>query len=72
LEWAWRFDRTMWETPVKEFADAAVRMEVRLHPVKLFGVVPGVRWLGLPPWLVGYLLLTAFCSALLKRWWRVS
>lgn len=72
LEWAWKFDRTMWETPVKEFEDAAVRMEVRLRPVKLFGVVPGVRWLGLPPWLVGYLLLTALCTALLKRWWRVS
>ncbi len=72
LEWAWKFDRTIWETPVKEFADAAVRMEVRLHPVKLFGLVPGVRWLGLPPWLVGYLLLTLLLVAALKRLWKVS
>jgi hypothetical protein len=43
--------------------------EVRLRPIKLFGVVPGLdaaqvpwlrnaSWLALPPWIVAYLLIT--------------
>ena len=72
FEWPWRFDRTSWETPEKVFEGSGVRMDVALRPVKLLGVVPGVRWLGLPPWLVGYLLLTVPFTVLLKRWWKVS
>ncbi len=41
-------------------------LEVRMRPVKLFGVVPGFGEF-LPPWLVGYLLVTVAALPLLKR-----
>jgi hypothetical protein len=72
FEWNWRFTRIRFEPLTKKFSDGAAQIEIVLRPVKLFGVVPGLRWLGLPPWLVGYLLLTMLFVTLLKRWWKVS
>lgn len=43
--------------------------QVRMEQVKLFGLVPGV--LGLPPWLVAYLLIVVPFYFVLKRVWRV-
>ncbi len=44
---------------------------VRLRPVRLFGVLPGVRQLCLAPWLVAYLVLTIPFTFLIKRVFRI-
>lgn len=72
FDWIWRHDGGAMDPPVKEFKADGVRMEVALSPVRLFGAVPGLPWLGLPAWLVGYLMLTLLFVAALKRWWKVS
>ena len=43
--------------------------EVRMEQVKLFGLVPGL--LGLPPWLVAYLLFVVPFYFVLKWVWRI-
>ena len=40
-------------------------------PLRLFGVVPGLPWLALPPWLVAYLLITLPAASLCKRFLRI-
>lgn len=45
----------MYEPP--RVAHDGFATEVRLRPVKLFGVVPGLPWVGLAPWLVAYILV---------------
>lgn len=39
-------------------AEGAIQTELGLQPRRLFGLVPGVPALGMPAWLVGYLVLT--------------
>jgi uncharacterized membrane protein (DUF106 family) len=45
--------------------------EVKLRPVKLFGIVPGIAALLLPPWLVAYLLIVIPGVPLIKRALRI-
>jgi len=54
-----------------EAAMGVVGTELLLKPVQLFGMVPGVPWLHLPGWMVGYLLLIVPLTFLLKRLFRV-
>lgn len=51
--------------------ESGVVTELRLHPVKLFGVVPGIPWIEFPPWLVAYLVVAVPCVPLLKRVFRI-
>jgi uncharacterized membrane protein (DUF106 family) len=55
--------------PVESYGDESSMtcVEIRLPPVKLFGVVPGVDRLGLPPWLVAYFLIAIPSVSALKR-----
>ncbi len=54
-----------------EFYDGPIQaVEVRMEPVKLFGIVPGVPYV-FAPWLVGYVLLVVPASLLLKRVLRI-
>ena len=56
--------------PMIFYDDASITgAEVRMQPVKLFGVVPGV-WI-LAPWLVAYLLIAIPAVPLLKRLLRI-
>jgi uncharacterized membrane protein (DUF106 family) len=41
--------------------------QIDLKPVKLLGVVPGLPWLMLPPWVVAYLILVIPLSLFVKR-----
>ncbi len=41
-------------------------IELQMRPLKLFGIVPGFGWF-LPPWIVGYLLITIPAVPLLKK-----
>jgi hypothetical protein len=51
--------------------DHQVVTELKMRPLKLFNVVPGIPALYLPPWLVAYLLITIPCVPLLKRLLRI-
>ncbi len=42
-----------------------------MRQVRLFGVVPGVDWLLLPPWLVAYLLIAIPFVPILKAVLRI-
>jgi hypothetical protein len=46
-------------------------LEIIYRPVKLFGLVPGLPWAMLPPWMVGYLVLVIPLVPLLKRTLRI-
>jgi hypothetical protein len=45
--------------------------ELKLRPVKLFGVVPGIPALNFPAWLTGYLVLVIPITFLLRKMLRV-
>ncbi len=62
-----RVDRRFYEPPLTFYDDRVLCAEIRLQPVKLFGIVPGLPALFLPPWMVAYLLLVIPLSVLLKR-----
>ena len=41
--------------------------QIGMEPVKFLGVVPGIAWLLLPPWLVAYFLIAIPSVGLIKR-----
>jgi hypothetical protein len=47
------------------------RTHLALEPVRLFGRVPGIPALALPPWAVGYLILAVLGTLLIKRGLRI-
>jgi len=56
----------------RAFASGPVRsLEVQLRPLKLFGVVPGLDCIGVPPWMVAYLLIALPCVTLCRRLFAV-
>lgn len=58
--------------PVVRHGDELVATEVLLRPVKLLGLVPGVRALGMAPWMVGYLILVLAAFPVVKRVLRLK
>ncbi|MFW6062000.1 MAG: hypothetical protein ACOC93_04250, partial [Planctomycetota bacterium] len=62
--------KTTYAPPLKMHQGGVVT-EVKMRPVKLFGLVPGVPQLFLPPWLVGYLLIVIPAYAGIRRLFRV-
>jgi len=61
------------EKPAAFFEGAPVRcIEAVMPPVKLFGVVGGLDFLYLPPWLVAYLLIAIPFVTILKRTFRIA
>lgn len=63
-----RLDGRFYEPPVTTYdGGALVSARVELREFRLFGLVPGVRQLGLPPWVIAYLLVTIPATALLRR-----
>ena len=56
-----------YEAPTKMHDDQLSATEVKLRPVRLFGVVPGFPALLLPGWLVAYLLIVVPSVPLMKR-----
>ncbi len=48
-----------------------VPVELRLRERRLFGVVPGLPVIGLPAWLVGYLLIVILFVPLLKKMLKI-
>ena len=59
--------------PATFYEDAPVRaVELVMRPVKLAGIVGGIDFLFLPPWLVAYLLIAIPFVSLLKRVFRIA
>jgi hypothetical protein len=48
-----------------------VLTELKMRPIRLFGVVPGVAAIFLPPWLVAYILIVIPSVLLIKRALRI-
>jgi hypothetical protein len=46
-------------------------VQIGMKPVKLLGLVPGIKWLLLPPWLVAYFLVAIPSVSLIKRSARI-
>jgi len=64
---------TRYAPPAAFFEGAPVRcIEAVMPPVKLFGVVGGLDFLYLPPWLVAYLLIAIPFVTILKRTFRIA
>lgn len=45
--------------------------EVRMRPLRLLGIVPGIAAIGFPPWLVAYLVIVVPFVFILKRLLRI-
>ena len=61
-----------YSTGFQLYEDEAVQcVEIVMKPTKLFGVIGGVDWLFIPPWLVAYLLIAIPLFSLLKRIFRI-
>ena len=70
-----RVGQTTYAEPFVHHGDE-LQTELKMRPLKLFGVVPGVKWPGgpeiLPPWMVGYLLIVVPFVFVLKRVARIA
>lgn len=60
-----------YEPPVKNHGDHVLATEVKLRPIKLLGIVPGIAVIHFPAWLVGYLLVVIPATLALKRSLRI-
>jgi len=56
--------------PVVDHGDGWVT-ELRMRPVRLLGLVPGIEAVGFPPWLVAYLAIVIPVVVVLKRVARI-
>lgn len=65
-------DGVRYAEPVAFYADPSIEaIEVVLPEYRLFGVVPGVAFLHLPAWMVGYLVIVIPLSLVLKPLLRI-
>ncbi len=61
-----------YSTPIKKQGQSAFSaVQLKMRTYRPFGVVGGIRWLGLAPWLVGYLVMVIPLAWLLKRILRI-
>jgi hypothetical protein len=58
-----------YETPVTAYrpSDPILCTQVMLKQVKLFGLLPGIPWLLMPPWLVAYFVIAVPFVSIVKR-----
>ena len=71
-------DGRKYSAPLKNYTnsdgsddDSVVCSELALKEYKLFTIVPGIPWLALQPWIVGYLIIVMPFSFLLKPVLRI-
>jgi len=65
--------RAIYFTPRQQHtAERIMRTEVVLERYLPLGCELGSRWIGLPPWMIGYLVLTLILVPVLKRLLRVA
>jgi len=58
-----------YESPMTVYGnnDPIICTQVMMKQVKLFGVLPGIPWLLMPPWLVAYFVIAVPFVSILKR-----
>lgn len=66
-----RVGASTYEVPVQRHRENDIVTEVRLKPVRLFGVLPEIALFQFPPWLVAYLVLVIPATWLLKKTLRI-
>ncbi len=67
-----RVGQPIYEPPVQTYDDTEVlTIETHMEECRLFGVIGGITWIGLPPWLAAYFLVSIPAMLLLKRVLRV-
>ena len=65
-------DGKHYSEPILAYGDAVEEMmELNLEEYKLFGFVPGIDWLMLAPWMMGYLIIVLPLSFILKPVLRI-
>lgn len=62
--------QTTYSSPVIHH-DNQVVTELKMEPVKLFGIVPGIPLIGFPAWLTAYLIIVVPFVVILKRLLRI-
>jgi uncharacterized membrane protein (DUF106 family) len=60
-----------YDAPVEMHDEKLIATEVKLRPVKLFGIVPGIPALLFPAWLVAYLIIVIPSVPVIKRVLRI-
>ena len=71
FEHSMRVGTGRYELPLQIHDANVLATELKLRPVKLFGVVPGIPALNFPAWLTGYLVLVIPITFLLRKMLRV-
>lgn len=71
FEHSMRVGTGRYELPLQTHDANVLATELKLRPVKLFGVVPGIPALNFPAWLTGYLVLVIPITFLLRKMLRV-
>ena len=66
-----RTDGRTYEAPIQTHDTHLLTTDIKLTPVRLFGLVPDAAWLPFPPWLIGYLILIIPLTFVLKKILRV-
>ena len=62
----------IYSEPIKKQGNSAFSaVQLKMETYRPFGLVPGIRAIALPPWLLGYLLIVIPLSALLKKLLRI-
>lgn len=66
-----RADGRTYEAPLQTHDTHLLTTDLKLTPVRLFGLIPDAAWLPFPPWLIGYLILIIPLTFFLKKVLRV-
>jgi len=66
-------DGRRYAPPIRAYEDGQIEVsEVVMDEYKLLGFVPGIPWIGLQPWIVGYLAIVLPLSFILKPVLRIN
>jgi uncharacterized membrane protein (DUF106 family) len=67
FEHPFRAGSSTYEAPVINHDEHLLATELKLRPVKLFGLIPGIPAISFPAWLVAYLIIIIPFTYLLKK-----
>ena len=66
-------DGRRYAPPIRTYEDGQIEVsEVVMREYRLLGFVPGIPWIGLQPWIVGYLVIVLPLSFILKPALRIN
>ena len=71
FEHPFRVGSPTYEPPLRRHEERFLTTELKMRPVKLFGIVPGLPAIHFPAWLVAYLIIVIPVTFLLKKVLRI-